>query len=509
MKHVLILLLLVIPLSALAQRVPLELDQTIQLPTSSGIWDVMPHPDGYYVWVQAYHITDNSTRLFWGRTDSSALDSFDLAVGFPNSVTCFWRDNYVPHVVLESRTMRPPPRSWCDSTIVRIYNLRSGVPDDYFWRWVGDRLDETYPWGGHAYEDNNNYHIIATSLRPTPPQISTDITSLVGYTRERYSSTHDGVQSSRTHPGMCLVDMNHGAAGSVISLLGNFEMANYTISRDSSIFVFAGSWHEYWGVFGINNCGELLATNLVSGHGLTLVDTLANHIHQNGAGCEASRIAVTHFRLSHSLYCFTFFNNVYGAFHSLTVNTPIWTTEGPYREWFAVELVPNNITEEFLCYHGSRSTFDIFDAVSGICYGTTDTISIPVYGNNSRIIGRYDNTSRRLVFQIGNQLKLYRFGAYLAANEQPLAPPSSFSLSAYPNPFNPSTQIAFSLPKELRVKLAVFDLNGREVKTLVDDVIAAGEHRVLMDGSNLPSGVYFARLSGGGVSRTQKLLLLK
>jgi hypothetical protein len=80
---------------------------------------------------------------------------------------------------------------------------------------------------------------------------------------------------------------------------------------------------------------------------------------------------------------------------------------------------------------------------------------------------------------------------------------------AYPNPFNSSTVIRFALPKMEQVKLTVYDVTGREVKVLTDDVLIAGEHRLTFDGSALASGVYFARLEAGKNLRTEKMVLLK
>jgi hypothetical protein len=88
--------------------------------------------------------------------------------------------------------------------------------------------------------------------------------------------------------------------------------------------------------------------------------------------------------------------------------------------------------------------------------------------------------------------------------------PTEFTLDrAYPNPFNPVTHIAFSLPLDAKARLAVFDIEGNEVATLVDGYIPAGEYTAVFDGTNLASGVYFCRLTAGDFTATQKLLLLK
>jgi hypothetical protein len=91
--------------------------------------------------------------------------------------------------------------------------------------------------------------------------------------------------------------------------------------------------------------------------------------------------------------------------------------------------------------------------------------------------------------------------------------PLSFSLLCYPNPFNPSTRISFTLPKAGYVDLNVYDVTGRLVRRLagghIGPPLQAGEHEVVFDASDLPSGIYFARLQAGEVSQTRKMVLLK
>jgi hypothetical protein len=90
-----------------------------------------------------------------------------------------------------------------------------------------------------------------------------------------------------------------------------------------------------------------------------------------------------------------------------------------------------------------------------------------------------------------------------------IAPQQYILHPAYPNPFNPSTSISFSLPRAGEVELKVFDVTGRRVQTLADQRLEAGEHRMSFDGAALPSGIYFARVEAGSFSQTQKLMLVK
>ncbi|MCH8496014.1 MAG: T9SS type A sorting domain-containing protein, partial [Balneolales bacterium] len=79
----------------------------------------------------------------------------------------------------------------------------------------------------------------------------------------------------------------------------------------------------------------------------------------------------------------------------------------------------------------------------------------------------------------------------------------------FPNPFNPTTRISYALPVESQVRLAVYDLLGREVAVLVNERMASGSHFVTFDASALSSGVYMYRLTAQGVVLTQKMTLIK
>lgn len=79
----------------------------------------------------------------------------------------------------------------------------------------------------------------------------------------------------------------------------------------------------------------------------------------------------------------------------------------------------------------------------------------------------------------------------------------------YPNPFNVITTIPFEIHRPMRVKLVVHNLLGQEVITLVDDFKQVGIHEEVFDGSVLPTGVYYYRLSGEGVERIRKMVLVR
>ena len=93
--------------------------------------------------------------------------------------------------------------------------------------------------------------------------------------------------------------------------------------------------------------------------------------------------------------------------------------------------------------------------------------------------------------------------------------PSTFSLSQnYPNPFNPITKLDYNLPLRSKVNISIYNVLGQEIKTLVNGVKEYGYHSVTWDGRNdlgkdMSSGVYFARITSKGFTKTRKMLLVK
>ena len=102
-------------------------------------------------------------------------------------------------------------------------------------------------------------------------------------------------------------------------------------------------------------------------------------------------------------------------------------------------------------------------------------------------------------------------GGYVAGKKQKGAAAETMlpGSSAYPNPFNPSTTITWKLTEPADVRLAVYDVMGREVRVLVSGPAAAGTHEARFDAGDLPSGVYFSRLQVGDVVESVRLVLTK
>ncbi|MBK7104210.1 MAG: T9SS type A sorting domain-containing protein [Ignavibacteriae bacterium] len=93
--------------------------------------------------------------------------------------------------------------------------------------------------------------------------------------------------------------------------------------------------------------------------------------------------------------------------------------------------------------------------------------------------------------------------------------PEKYSLEQnYPNPFNPTTKIKYTIQSNLKnsttnVKLVVFDILGREVKTLINEKQKSGNYEIIFNARNLASGAYFYKLDAGNFTQVKKMILLK
>ena len=106
-----------------------------------------------------------------------------------------------------------------------------------------------------------------------------------------------------------------------------------------------------------------------------------------------------------------------------------------------------------------------------------------------------------------NDWNAYGWGEQISTNADI---PQDYALNQnYPNPFNPTTALEFALPEAGKISLTVFNINGREVAVLVNETASAGYHKVEWNAGNLPSGVYFYRLTAPGFTDVKKMILLK
>ena len=135
-------------------------------------------------------------------------------------------------------------------------------------------------------------------------------------------------------------------------------------------------------------------------------------------------------------------------------------------------------------------------------FGTTTEQQQYSYVDNSVKTGTYYYRLKQIDF--GGQ---YEYSDEVMVN---VKGPLTFKLDQnYPNPFNPTTAIKYSIPESGHVKLAVYNMIGEEVSTLINGQVEAGFYETTFDASNLPSGAYIYRLEAPGSVQIKKMLLLK
>jgi len=130
--------------------------------------------------------------------------------------------------------------------------------------------------------------------------------------------------------------------------------------------------------------------------------------------------------------------------------------------------------------------------------------------NHSVVLGLIDG-----VREITPAFKRGFLGIGVAVDQDVTGLPNTFTLSQnFPNPFNPTTVIEFSLPQEARVQLTVYDLLGKKVRTLVDESKAPGAYSVIWDGNDdngnpQSSGTYFYRLNSADNTINRRMTLIR
>lgn len=206
------------------------------------------------------------------------------------------------------------------------------------------------------------------------------------------------------------------------------------------------------------------------------------------------------------------------ADNSMTLNFPLNTqtmpvvflsfwhryyTEADY-DYCHVEVSSNNGTtwNEVTKYDGNMQTW------------TNQAFDITSYCNaSSNVRIRFRLTSDGSLQYDGwyvDDIKLTGYLSPLTGVTNLNTIPNKYTLEQnYPNPFNPSTQINYSIAKQGFVKISLFDVLGREVKTLVNEVKTPGYYAVEFDGTNLSSGMYFYRMESGSFVDTKKMTLIK
>ncbi len=167
-----------------------------------------------------------------------------------------------------------------------------------------------------------------------------------------------------------------------------------------------------------------------------------------------------------------------------------WMTNGQITSPFVVDPADPNVDDPVIISSVGAKTIAVGDsAVYYVAVGFGTTKNIMLY-NMGLAQQKYN-----LISDVRSAKNTVASGYNLARN--------------YPNPFNPSTRIEYSVPTRGLVTLKVYNTLGNEVATLVNTEKPAGKYSVDFSSHNLPSGIYFYTIQSGSFSQTRKMLLLK
>jgi hypothetical protein len=158
-----------------------------------------------------------------------------------------------------------------------------------------------------------------------------------------------------------------------------------------------------------------------------------------------------------------------------------------------------------------------FSAVQMVANGTQDSARFGAGGLPAALdlavkdgVGYWEVWNQDLLNPKFESMFLKLAGLTTSVESDLAGPPEGFALAQnFPNPFNPSTVISFQLPVNSHVTLKVFDVNGREVATLVDGEMAAGNHAVAFAPHRSAGGLYFYKITAGKFSQTRKAVFMK
>jgi Tol biopolymer transport system component len=189
--------------------------------------------------------------------------------------------------------------------------------------------------------------------------------------------------------------------------------------------------------------------------------------------------------------------------------TPSLPANGVYEVSAFVPSIANATDARYLiAYNGGNFTKSINQSQNGDTWVSLGSYSFTKgSGGSVRLGDQSSNSGQTLAF---DAIRWSRAQNLATDVKRTADVPDGFVLHQnYPNPFNPGTNLEFRVSSLRFVTLRIFDVLGKEVATLVNEVRAAGAYTVRWDASSLPSGVYYYRLEAGGFVDSKKMLLMK
>jgi photosystem II stability/assembly factor-like uncharacterized protein len=309
-----------------------------------------------------------------------------------------------------------------------------------------------------------------------------------------------------------------------------YSVTSFTVTPDSSVYAGTQGQGVYYSDnlgyswYGGTDVGDNFVHSLAtSAKGFVFVGTDSRVYRENynghgwGWGSQPNFGDVISLATTRKGYAFastiSYWYDVYGNLTSSTASI-LRSTEDSVFFWPVNNGLPNStFTGKYILT--SNSAGDVFagNDSSGV-YRSTDN------GLNWRAIngGLTDVHVQSMAVSVGGYIFVGTRGGLVYRSSQPTtgivasgnSTPKDFTLSQnFPNPFNPSTTIQFSLPNAAYTSLKVFNILGEQVASLVSGNLEAGQHFIRWNAAGVTSGVYFYRLQAGDFTETKKLILVR
>ncbi|MBU0691766.1 T9SS type A sorting domain-containing protein [bacterium] len=495
--------------TAPAQLVPLVLEETITLPVNNMVWDVIPHSDGYYCYLQAAETSDNTTTIFIGRTDQTGSAEFTTTGQQPRFLQGFYYEHdRAPTIYLENYYSEP------DSTQIRVIDLETGFTlIEKIFRIGG-------AWGAYPMyvPRTSNLHTDCVFPFSAPPLITHKLTVSLIY-QCHWTTDWLNVHTSGEYFAAVFFPSILLFPDSVLWDYSDEDFNDPAIARAERSDICLMNEEVFFSKCTSSSAGG-------RDHGVDFLDYrcgIACCKIADSASCDTYHSIAWDPRDFEFHSCCEAIISTFDSFIQCSHTAAIWESElnglfpsdcglenwvvsQRYSRLFAADIVDNDGREEILGYRDNLDALHVYRWQDGYRYGQTSEI-VP---NPDRIaiIGRYSDEYRRLALQYDNQLYLYSFSEYLDAD--PIQPDrvhhEAIRLSSSPQPAVDQVQFRLSTPLNKVSNLLIYDLLGREVSR---NMLGPQSTSVLLNLSTLPSGVYFAVLDGQPQAAPHKFILLK
>ncbi len=450
------------------------------MPSATGLWDIAMGPDSSIVWASVQDTMGAHSVVSWGSASDSLVHQQILPYSVPKTCRLMWPDSGTVAVCIGFERRIESVRNEISLVGMVLY---PNVCEIFMHSW-GDSIGDQ---DGYFWNDRY-FHIRDSRPFPNPPNLSQTV-GLLSFNRHCYNAQWPmpdcvaRINFSRLYIANSTVEESHDTI-SWESLYGDV----WTSQDYDQFTVVAGSFAIY-STDALDRVRRIYLWDCrLDSQVVRSSETVENDVYFRGLPPDYPAFYATYQEpiLVHD------FGHDLVAWSDIR-QSEIWNS--PFTTFEKVligDIVPDSLSlgQEILGFESSPYYNSILNLESGALWGYV--VGVPNECFEERFVPNFAGRLDMFACRVENTIQLYHFDHTVGLDDARPELPSDLTLSAYPNPFNPTTMIAFDLPKAARASLVVYDLNGRLVRTLLDEQMSGGHHEFGFDGATLPSGIYFA-----------------